>query len=77
MSIKYFYSQKYVPERSHIRVAKTNEAKIQGKDLVVVGGGGGGGDEAVWTGKVEIGIKRNFWQWAKHAWLHSNLLHRL
>ena len=28
MLIKYFYSQKYVPEGPHIRVAKTNEAKI-------------------------------------------------
>ena len=32
-------------------------------------------NEGKWTGKVELGHGKGSWQWAKHAWLYSDLLH--
>jgi len=31
-------------------------------------------NEGKWTGKVENRTRKSSWQWAKHAWLYSDLL---
>ena len=64
------HSDLFYSARQHgTALARTNTVKKQEENL--------GGNEGEWAEKVEIRTRTKSLQWAKHAWLHSDLLQDL